>query len=51
MTSSKTNLNIAVIIPCYKVKNHVLDVIEKIPHHIVKIYAVDDACPDVAVRT
>jgi len=37
---------IAVVIPCYKVTNHVLDVIKKIGPEVSAIYAVDDACPD-----
>ncbi len=35
----------AVIIPCYGVKNHVLDVILHIGQEVQKIYVVDDACP------
>lgn len=37
---------VAVVIPCYKVKNHIGDVIEAIPSCVEKIYAVDDCCPD-----
>lgn len=37
---------IAVVIPCYKVKSHVLGVIGKIPASVAKIYCVDDACPE-----
>lgn len=37
---------IAVAIPSYKVKQHVLDVINAIPASVARIYAVDDACPD-----
>lgn len=37
---------IAVVIPCYKVTRHILDVIACIPHLVGRIYVVDDACPD-----
>jgi glycosyltransferase involved in cell wall biosynthesis len=36
---------IAVVIPSYKVKDFVLDVVASIPAHIQQIYVVDDACP------
>ena len=39
-------MNIAVVIPCYRVKDHILDVIEGIGPEVSKIYVVDDACPD-----
>jgi dolichol-phosphate mannosyltransferase len=41
-----TTIQIAVAIPCYKVTNHVLDVIRTVPRSVSVIYAVDDACPD-----
>lgn len=37
---------IAVVIPCYKVTQHILGVIEKIGPEVNRIYVVDDACPD-----
>ena len=37
---------IAVIIPCYRVKDHVLDVIRRIGPLVELIIVVDDACPD-----
>lgn len=40
------NLNIAVVIPSYRVKQHVLDVIAKVEGDATKIYVVDDCCPD-----
>ncbi len=40
------NLKICVIIPCYKVKNHILNVVNNIPAHIHKIYIIDDCCPE-----
>lgn len=41
-----TDLKIAVIIPCYKVKTHILGVIAEIGSEVTKIYAVDDCCPE-----
>lgn len=37
---------IAVVIPCFKVKAHILDVIAKIPSVVDKVFVVDDACPE-----
>lgn len=37
---------IAVIIPSYKVKNHILDVLAAIDSDVSRIYIVDDACPE-----
>ena len=37
---------IAVVIPCYRVAQHVLDVIAAIPGECERVYVVDDACPD-----
>lgn len=37
---------IAVVIPCYRVTRHVLQVVASIPASVTRIYAVDDACPD-----
>lgn len=37
---------IAVVIPCYKVRCHVLDVVSQIGDSVWRIYAVDDACPE-----
>jgi len=36
---------IAVVIPCYKVKEHILGVIAAITPDVSRIYAVDDCCP------
>ncbi|WP_052332687.1 glycosyltransferase family 2 protein [Phytobacter massiliensis] len=40
------DFKIAVVIPCYKVKDHILKVIEDIGDEVSAIYAVDDKCPD-----
>ncbi|MBI6708275.1 glycosyltransferase family 2 protein [Pseudomonas syringae] len=37
---------IAVVIPCYKVKSHILGVISGIGQEVDNIYVVDDCCPD-----
>lgn len=37
---------IAVVIPSYKVKRHILDVIAAIGQEVTHIYIVDDKCPD-----
>jgi glycosyltransferase involved in cell wall biosynthesis len=38
--------SIAVIIPCFRVKEKVLDVIRAVPPKVAAIYVVDDACPE-----
>ena len=38
--------NIAVVIPCYQEKKHILSVLSEIGHEATTIYVVDDACPD-----
>jgi len=37
---------VAVAIPCYKVKKHILQVLEAIGPEVHRIYCVDDACPE-----
>ncbi len=37
---------IAVVIPCYRVTDHVLGVIESIGPEVRDIFVIDDACPD-----
>jgi dolichol-phosphate mannosyltransferase len=39
-------LGIAVVVPCYKVTRHILDVVAAIGPEVDAIYCVDDACPD-----
>ena len=43
--TSPSVARIAVIIPCYRVAEHVLGVIERIGPEVGWIIAVDDACP------
>ena len=37
---------IAVVIPCFQVKKHILNVIGAIGPEVTKIYVVDDKCPE-----
>ncbi len=37
---------VAVVIPCYRVRAKVLEVISGIGHEVDRIYCVDDACPE-----
>jgi glycosyltransferase involved in cell wall biosynthesis len=39
-------MSVAVIIPCYRVSRHILDVVAGIPPWVTGIYAVDDCCPE-----
>ena len=38
--------SIAVIIPCYRVSDHIADVVARIGPEVSAIYCIDDACPD-----
>ncbi|MCL2657706.1 MAG: glycosyltransferase family 2 protein [Betaproteobacteria bacterium] len=38
--------SIAVIIPTYKARNHIMGVIDEIGPEVARIYIVDDCCPD-----
>ena len=37
---------IGVVVPCYRVRDTILDVIERIPENVETIICVDDACPE-----
>jgi dolichol-phosphate mannosyltransferase len=39
-------MKIAVVIPCYRVGQQILEVVKEIGPEVHKIYLVDDACPD-----
>jgi dolichol-phosphate mannosyltransferase len=43
---NNSGLKIAVVLPCYRSKGHVLDVIARIGSEVFLIVAVDDGCPD-----
>jgi dolichol-phosphate mannosyltransferase len=38
-------MNVAVVIPSYKVKDHLLSVLDRIGPSVTRIYVVDDECP------
>ena len=40
------NLKVAVVIPCYRVREQVLGVIARIPDWVDRIFCIDDACPE-----
>lgn len=46
ISSYLEKINIAVVIPCYKVERHIQTVIDNIPHFINHIIVVDDCCPN-----
>jgi dolichol-phosphate mannosyltransferase len=46
----ESGARIAVVIPCYRVKRHVLDVIAAVPQDASLIVCVDDACPEKSGR-
>ena len=39
-------MNISVVIPCFKVRNHILNVLSNITPEVKDIYVVDDLCPE-----
>lgn len=41
---------IAVVIPCYKVKKHIFDVLGRIGPEVSSIYVIDDKCPEQSGR-
>jgi len=40
------DFKVAVVIPCFKVREHILAVIQSIGPEVSRIYVVDDRCPD-----
>lgn len=50
LTNANTDVrgasHIAVVIPCFRVRNLVLSVIERIPPEVASIHVVDDCCPE-----
>jgi glycosyltransferase involved in cell wall biosynthesis len=44
--SARVDLKIAVVIPCYRVRAQILDVISQIDRSVDRIYVVDDFCPE-----
>ncbi len=46
MTLNQANkIKVAVVIPCYKVKKHIIDLLSNIPSIVDLIYIIDDHCP------
>lgn len=39
-------MSVAVVIPCFKVKKHILNVIKEMPEYVDRIYIIDDRCPE-----
>jgi glycosyltransferase involved in cell wall biosynthesis len=37
---------VAVVIPCYRVKKHIMGVLSRIGSNVEKIYVIDDCCPE-----
>ncbi|MEK9725521.1 MAG: glycosyltransferase family 2 protein, partial [Rhodospirillaceae bacterium] len=37
---------VAAVVPCYRERDHILDVLKAIGPEVGRIYVVDDACPD-----
>jgi dolichol-phosphate mannosyltransferase len=46
INQGNSEIIIAVVIPCYRVRDHILDVISNIGSDVTQIYVVDDCCPD-----
>ena len=45
-TNPEYTVKIGVVIPCFKVSNHIQNVLNKIGPEVERIYCVDDACPE-----
>ena len=45
-TRNNINWKIAVVVPCYKEKDHIIDVIKNVPGNVDHIFCIDDACPE-----
>lgn len=43
-------LSVAVVIPCFRVRRHILGVIQRIGPEVAAIYVVDDCCPEQSGR-
>jgi glycosyltransferase involved in cell wall biosynthesis len=46
VTNANPDAPIAVVIPCYRVRNAVLSVIARVPAEVTSIHVVDDCCPE-----
>ena len=45
-SDSGAGIAIAVVIPCYRVRAHILGVLDKIGPEVSQIYVIDDMCPE-----
>ena len=45
-SKSESDSRILVVIPCFRAKDQVLDVLRRIPEQVSEIICVDDACPE-----
>ena len=46
VSENTTDFRVAVVIPAYRVTQHIVEVIRAIPDSVWRVYVVDDACPD-----
>lgn len=46
ISHARENETIAVVIPCFRVRAHILGVIDAVPESVDRIYVIDDACPE-----
>jgi dolichol-phosphate mannosyltransferase len=46
LNRASVQIDVAVVIPCYRVTRHIEEVIGAMPAGVWRIYAVDDCCPD-----
>jgi len=46
IANPSSDARIAVVIPCFKVTQHIADVISAMPSFVWRIYVIDDACPE-----
>jgi glycosyltransferase involved in cell wall biosynthesis len=46
VSENTTDYRVAVVIPAYRVTQHIDEVIRAIPDFVWRVYVVDDACPD-----
>lgn len=46
MQTTHNNISLSVVIPCFKVREHIIGVIARIPEEINHIFIVDDCCPE-----
>lgn len=49
-TESMPNLSVGVVIPCFRVRSHIAQVLEQVGPEVTRIYLVDDACPEESGR-